>query len=46
MLEKANRRAAAKKTVRKIEAGAIAFVVGIAYFMVKLWPWHLTHASP
>jgi hypothetical protein len=26
MLQKANRRAAAEKTVRKIEAGAIAFV--------------------
>jgi hypothetical protein len=27
MLQKANRRAAAEKTVRKIEAGAMAFVV-------------------
>jgi hypothetical protein len=33
MLQKANRRAAAEKTVRKIEAGAIAFVVVQTIFL-------------
>jgi hypothetical protein len=49
MLQKANRRSAAEKTVRKIEAGAMAFVVaqtiGLSTGRSHTFPLRIVHCE-